>query len=445
MAQDITGDWHGLLEQLRLRVVFHISETENGYTSTLDSPDQGAKGIPVTSTQFKNDSLTITVAPIGVVYKAKWMGSEFQGTFTQGGLQIPLRLTREAVKKSKRPQDPEPPYPYLEEEVQFPNEKAGITLAGTLTFPQGEGKFPAVVLISGTGPQDRNEELVGHKPFLVLTDHLTRNGIAVLRFDDRGFGQSTGDFAAATTADFATDVSAAVSFLRTRKEIDPTTIGLVGHSEGGLIAPIVASESDTIAFIVMLAGTGIPGNELLALQGRLIEEAMEKPLEEVEKSAMLREKMIQMVMDSDDISTLKRQLKAYLEAEIEKGDLSSLVPKGMDTKQFIDTQLNFMATPWMVYFLNYDPADALVKVHCPVLALIGEKDLQVPPKENLEPIEKALKKAGNPNITLKELPGLNHLFQESETGLPQEYGVIEQTFSPKALAIISSWISEKTK
>ncbi|MEO1010652.1 MAG: alpha/beta fold hydrolase [Bacteroidota bacterium] len=447
LAQNITGDWHGLLKQIKLRVVFHISETNNGFSSTLDSPDQGATGIPVTSTFFENDSLKITVANLGVTYKAKLVDNSFEGTFLQAGLQLPLKLTRQAIEKPKqnRPQEPEMPYPYYTEEVSFNNENANITLAGTLTLPEQVGKYPAVVLITGSGPQDRNEELAGHKPFLVIADHLTKNGIAVLRYDDRGFGQSTGDFSTATSTDFATDVQSAISYLKTRKEIDQNKIGLVGHSEGGIIAPMVASKSEDINFIVLLAGTGIRGDSLLSMQGRLVEAAMGQSKENMEKSAEIRKEIIDMVMKSEDIPNLRNDLTAYLKTETVVEKIKVLLPPGMGMDQFITTQLNFMATPWMVYFLRHDPGKILETVDCAVLALNGEKDVQVPPKENLSAIKTALEKAGNNKFRVEELPGLNHLFQECKTGAPTEYGTIEQTFSPIALSKISDWILDQVR
>ena len=446
-AQDITGQWNGILKEVGLRVVFHITKTDDGFSSTLDSPDQGATGIPVTETLFANDSLKIRVVNLGITYTAKLSDTNFKGTFVQGGMQIPLELKREALEKPKlnRPQEPKPPFPYYNEEVTFKNENAGITLAGTLTLPQKEGRYPAVILITGSGPQDRNEELAGHKPFLIIADHLTRKGIAVLRYDDRGFGQSTGDFSSAVSPDFASDVECAVKYLKTRKEIDKANIGLVGHSEGGVIAPMVASKSQDVAFIVLLAGTGIPGDQLLSLQGALIEKAVGKNEEEIEKSAVIRKKMIDMVLQSNDIPTLRADLTSYLKNQFAQDKFRSLIPNGIDLEQFIASQVNFMATPWMAYFLGHDPAKVLEQVKCPVLALNGAKDLQVPPKENLEAIQLALKKARNNNVTVKELPRLNHLFQESTTGSPMEYGSIEQTFSPSALREVSNWILQHTK
>lgn len=379
---------------------------------------------------------------MGLKYTGELLEDSFKGTFSQGGLILPLELSREAIEKQalNRPQEPKEPFPYHSEEVKFENSGASIELAGTLTLPEETGQHPVVVLISGSGPQDRNEELAGHKPFLVLSDYLTRNDIGVLRFDDRGAGESTGDFDSATSIDFASDVQSAVAYLQTRTDIDGKNIGLVGHSEGGIIAPMAAAENDDIAFIVLMAGTGIPGDELFALQGKLILKAAGKSDAEVERSAAVRQKMIDMTMASKEIPSLRKDLTEYLEVESEKTEALPLFPEGANPEIYIKSYVDFMATPWMVYFLRYDPAVILEEVECPVLAINGGIDLQVPAKENLSAIGDALKQAGNKNVTLKEMPGLNHLFQESETGSPSEYGMIEETFSPRALKVISDWI-----
>ncbi|MDZ7716434.1 MAG: alpha/beta fold hydrolase [Balneolaceae bacterium] len=275
-AQDITGQWNGVLNVMgsQLELVFHIEETDNGYSATFDSPDQGAMGIPFSSASFSDDTLRLAASNISATYKGVLKADSLIGTWSQGGQSFPLNMSRNEVKKEepKRPQEPEKPYPYYEEEVTFKNEKDSLTLAGTLTIPEKTGSYPAVILISGSGAQNRNEEILGHKPFLVLADHLTRNGIAVLRYDDRGTAESTGDHSTATSKDFAQDVISAIEYLQSREEIDSDNIGLVGHSEGGLIAPMVANDTDDVAFIVMLAGPGVPGKEISLMQARTLQE-----------------------------------------------------------------------------------------------------------------------------------------------------------------------------
>jgi len=357
-----------------------------------------------------------------------------------------LNLSRKTIKKEivQRPQEPTKPYPYYSEEVTFQNKKTNTSLSGTLTLPKKEGVFPVVILITGSGPQNRNEEILGHKPFLVISDYLTKKGIAVLRYDDRGTGESTGDFATATSADFATDVESAITYLKTRKEINKNKIGLVGHSEGGLIAPIVASKTNEVSFIVLLAGTGIPGNELLLLQQELIARDKGESEEDIKKSIQTNAKVFEMIVKSNDNSKLKSDLTTLMNETLKK-ETNSKIPNGMSKKDFVLAQVNQITSPWMQYFLKFNPATTLEKVTCPVLAINGEKDLQVPPKENLVAIEKALKKGGNKNVTIIEFPNMNHLFQECKTGSLTEYATIEQTFSPIALAEISNWILKQVK
>ena len=447
-AQDIIGKWNGVLkvQGTQLRLVFNVTKSENGLTSTMDSPDQGANGIPVTKTTFENSKIKFEVANARIEYDGELNGDEITGTFKQGGQVFPMNLSRKAIEKEvvKRPQEPSKPYSYYSEDVTFQNPKANISLAGTLTLPEKEGVFPVVVLITGSGPQNRDEELVGHKPFLVISDYLTKNGIAVLRYDDRGVGQSKGDFKTATTTDFATDVESAITYLKTRKEINKKQIGLVGHSEGGLIAPMVASKSKDVNFIVLLAGTGIQGDKLLLLQQELIAKANGASESDIKKSVQANANLFKMVLQSNDNQKLKADLTNKIN-EIVKNDNSSEIPKGMTKDQYIALQVDQITSPWMEYFMKYNPVPALEKVKCAVLAVNGEKDLQVPPKENLTAIKNALAKGGNKNVTTIELPNLNHLFQECKTGSPNEYASIEQTFSPRALAEITQWIKSQTK
>ena len=448
-GQDITGQWNGALkiQGTQMRLVFNISQTENSLSSTMDSPDQGAKGIPATTTSFENSILKITIANAKIEYEGT-LGQDniIVGTFMQGGQSFPMNLSKEKIEKEKlvRPQEPIKPFPYYSEDITFENKKVGINLAGTLTLPNKEGVFPVVILISGSGPQNRDEELLGHKPFLVLSDFLTKNGIAVLRYDDRGIAMSKGDFKTATSADFATDVESAIAYLKTRKEINKNKIGLIGHSEGGLIAPMVASKSKDVAFIVLLAGTGIQGDSLLLLQKKLIEEASGINKEDIQKGQSSNRKVFDIVNKSISLEQLNSDLTIYFK-QILKDNPNTQKPAEMSDDDFVNLQVKQIATPWMQYFIKYNPATALEKVKCPVLAINGEKDLQVPPKENLEAINKALTKGGNKRVTTKELPNLNHLFQECKTGSPDEYATIEQTFSPIALTEILKWLQTQTK
>ncbi len=447
-AQDVTGQWNGMLniQGMNLRIVFHITKTDSGYTSTMQSPDQGNMTFPVTKTTFENGKLSIEIQRISFQYDGELKGDSIVGIFKQSGLQLPMNLSRKAIAKvvKLRPQEPKKPYPYISDEVNFKNEKANVTLAGTLTLPEKGSNFPVAILITGSGPQNRDEELLGHKPFLVISDYLTRNGIAVLRYDDRGVAKSTGDFKAATTADFATDVESAIAFLKTRKEINKKEIGLIGHSEGGVIAPMVAARSKDVAFIVMLAGTGIPGDKLLLLQQELIAKIDNAPEAELIKSLKLNAELFNLVKNSKNEEKLEDDLSGVVKKSIDSDDFIK-VPAGTTEEAFINATIKPLTTPWMQYFIKYDPAPALSKVKCPVLVLNGSHDLQVPPSANLPAIEKALKKGGNKNFTVMELPGLNHLFQESKTGAPSEYTDIEQTFSPVALDAMTKWIWKEVR
>jgi len=448
-AQDISGTWNGILkvQGIQLRLVFNITHTEKGYSSTMDSPDQGAKGIPVSATSYENSILKIEVANLKIQYEGSLNKENiFVGTFIQGGQSFPLNLSKGIVEKEiiTRPQEPKKPYPYYTEDIKFENTIDNIVLAGTLSLPEKEGKFPAVILISGSGPQNRDEELLGHKPFLVLADHLTKNGIAVLRFDDRGTAESTGDFRTATSPDFARDVEFAIKYLKTRKEIKRKHIGLIGHSEGGIIAPMLAAKSKDVDFIVLMAGTGIRGDKLLLLQQQLIAKASGVSDANLQKAKKINKAAFDIVLKSDNPDSLNVELTNYLK-QVLQNNPGSDKPEGMSEDDFVKLQVMQLSSPWMKYFIKYDPSIILEKVKCPVLAIDGSNDLQVPAKINLEAIEKALLKGGNKNVTTKELANLNHLFQECETGSPNEYAAIEQTLSPIALKEITNWILKQIK
>ena len=449
--QDLSGIWSGKLDlpnTVKLTIAFNLSKDEAGnYKATLDSPDQGAMGIPTESTTINNDSVRIEIPIIKGYYVGKIFYDEMKivGKWNQAGSSFDLDVKKvDKLEKPNRPQEPKEPYPYNSEEVLFENEKDNIVLAGTLTFPKEGSNFPAVVMITGSGGQDRNEELLGHKPFLVISDYLTRNGIAVLRFDDRGIAQSTGDHSKATSEDFANDVLAAVQFLKERKEIDKTKIGLIGHSEGGMIAPLAAIQSDDVSFIILMAGPGIPGDSILYLQGALIQRAEGESEEKIKKSVELQRSIFKMVINSTDDEKLNKDLrdKFYEEypnmTEEEKKEIG-------DPEVYLDMQIKTITSPWFKYFLKFDPAPVLEKVKCAVLAINGENDLQVPPRENLSAIKSALERSGNNNFEVVELKRLNHLFQSSETGRISEYGQLEETISPLALQTMLDWIKKINK
>ncbi|MCF2490736.1 S9 family peptidase [Dyadobacter sp. CY347] len=341
-------------------------------------------------------------------------------------------------------QEPTLPYPYQSEDVTFANNKAGIKLSGTFTYPKKEGAFPVVILISGSGPQDRNEEVFGHKPFLVIADHLTRQGIAVLRYDDRGIGKSTGNFMMATTLDYATDAESAVAYLKTRKEIDSQKIGLAGHSEGGLVAAIAASRTKDIGFVISLAGPGVKGIEVIKLQSELIARAGGIEENEIAMMKKMDEETIEILLSTPDTTLLRTKMAAHAKRNL-KNFPEKVLPPGQSKEQFFASQINAMCTPWYQFLYKSDPAAYFSKITCPILALNGAKDLQVSASQNLPAILKAASDGNNKNVTIKELADLNHFFQSCKTGHPNEYAGLPETFSPVALAAISDWITTQIK
>jgi pimeloyl-ACP methyl ester carboxylesterase len=371
--------------------------------------------------------------------------SEIEGEWQQGGGSLPLTLHRQREEPQLgRPQDPKKPYPYKEEEVTFRNEPAGLKFAGTLTVPHGNGPYPAAVLLSGSGAQDRNESIVGHRPFLVLADHLTRQGIAVLRFDDRGVGGSEGDVSSATTRDFAADALAAVAFLKSRPEVDAGKIGLIGHSEGALVGPLAAVESEDIAFLVLLAAPGLPGEEIIYLQSAALVRVMGADEEAIAASRESQQRMFAIVKAEPDNEKARQRLEALQKEMLQRMTADQRKAAGLSEESPIGEQAQMLLTPWFRFFLTYDPVPTLAKVKRPVLVIIGENDLQVPPAENLPRIEQALRRGGNTDFRVMRPARLNHLLQTSQTGLPLEYAQIEETIAPAALEAISGWIREHT-
>ena len=443
-AQEITGKWYGVLkvQGIQLSLAFNVEKTDTGLVSTMDSPDQNAFGIPVTNTVFDNSKISFEVKNAAILYQGELVGDEVKGVFKQAGQEFPLNLSRKEIEKEilNRPQEPKEPFSYFSEEVNFENSKANISLAGTLTLPKNEGNYPIVILISGSGPQDRNEEILGHKPFLVLADYLTKNGIGVLRYDDRGVGKSTGNYAIATSEDLSTDVESAISYIKSRGDINKSSIGLIGHSEGGLIAPMVAAKTADVNFIVSLAGPGIRGDKLLLLQQELISRASGGTEETIIKSHDLNKKIFDLIIKTKDEESVKEELiplmTALLQVDPNFASLDENIKKEAITQQILQ-----YTSPWMRYFISYDPAPTLEKVTCPVLALNGAKDMQVPAKENLNAIKSALEKGGNKNVYIKEFAEVNHLFQKCNSGSPAEYATIEETIAPLVLEEITNWIT----
>lgn len=447
------SNWSGVVELPDgERLEFSVALEKDSGTITI--PLQRVKDLPLSDVSVTEKELKFSIQSAGAAWELRVAadGQSASGVLKQRG-QHKTTMKRlapgeAAVKELRRPQEPKPPFPYAAIEVAFANEHAHATFAGTLTVPNGTGPFPCVVLVSGSGPQDRDEALEGHRPFLVVADHLSRHGIAVLRYDDRGVAKSTGSRESATSDDYAEDALAAVAFLKSRKEIDARRIGVVGHSEGGLIAPMCAARSKDVAFIVLLAGTGLNGAELLPLQGKLMSVAEGLPADEAERQARESAEIYAMLLAGKSDAELRaamrvvvlRQLRIAPETRNASDD-----ELARQADEIVAEQAKELLSPWVRRFLVIDPMENLAKTKCPVLAVNGSKDLQVPPKENLSCIEKALKDSGNRDVTIVEFPGLNHLFQTCTTGSPSEYATIEETFSPAALAAITDWILARTR
>jgi len=447
-SQSPLGIWVGTLDAgAKLRLVVRLTAGADGsLVGKLDSPDQGALGITIDSVTLKDKTLRFELRVIGGVFEGTLdePGTEISGKWSQGGFSFPLALKKtDHAPELNRPQEPKKPYPYGEEEVVYENTSAGIRLAATLTLPRSAQPVAAVVLLTGSGAQDRNESVAGHRPFLVLSDYLTRKGIAVLRADDRGVGGSTGKVSTSTSQDFAGDALAGVAYLKTRKEIDPKRIGLLGHSEGGLVAPLAAGRSGDVAFLVLMAGPGLPGEDILLLQSKLIFAAAGVNQELVAKSLELNSQIYSILRKEQDTVAAEKALR-----ELWKTSSTTFSETEKTLLGFSDTvweaQIKQVSSPWFRYFLSYDPRPALAKVRCPILIINGERDLQVPAKQNLAAIESALKETGHKAYTIRELPGLNHLFQTAKSGAPTEYAQITETIAPAALELIGNWILEKT-
>jgi len=451
---ELQGIWQGPIELpggLELRIAFRVLPDENrdgAFKAVMDSLDQGARGIPVSAASLDDEGrVRFEVKAIAGRFEGRWDNErkQIEGTWSQLGRSYPLTLEfREKETVPNRPQHPEPPFPYEVEEVTFENPEAGVTLAGTLTLPEGEAPFPAAVLLSGSGPQDRDESLMGHKPFLVLADHLTRNGLAVLRFDDRGVGASTGDHGAATTADFASDALAAARFLGGRPEIDAERISLIGHSEGAITAPMAAVRApDAVHALVLLAPPAVPGRDIILHQQELIARAYgEANEDEIARQTQKTKELLELAEAAPELppEELERRLKALTSEILPLSDDGDTNIKEDELEAMLQPSFEGVQSPWFRYFVQLDPATVFERVSCPVLALFGGRDLQVDPAQNRAPLEAALERAPTDQFEVHVLDGLNHLFQHAETGSPIEYAQIEETFAPEALERVADWL-----
>ena len=447
-SEDIVGSWSGSLKAgvQEFPLIFHVKLEKGELTATLDSPAQGAKDIPVSQVAYDDGNIRFEVSAAQAVYVGTYSAdsAKMEGVWKQGPNELPLVLTKSKASQSQtaisRPQNPTKPYAYDEEFVAFKNHKAGIKLAGTLTLPTGAQRVPAVVMITGSGPQDRDQTFMGHKTFWVLADYLTQRGIAVLRFDDRGIGGSEGNFAQATSLDFADDANAAVNFLLSHPRIDPNAIGLIGHSEGGLIAPIAASQNKNVNFIVSLAGPGLIGDDIAVQQiyDSLRFAGLSK--ESARAGSQITKSLNQTVLQNNSETELADSLQATYQrvwASLPESAQQDLVAIGGGTLS--SARVEQLSSPWTKYFLQHNPSDYLSKLTIPVLALHGEKDTQLEASANLTVYEKLLK-GKHPMNRIERFPSLNHLFQPAKTGLMTEYVSIETTFSPDVMDVIARWV-----
>jgi len=447
------GNWEGKLDVgPGLRIMFHIAEENGKLTATMDSPDQGATGLAVNNTEVKGDSLFMNIAVVRGKYAGRLTDAQtISGQLQQGTKAMPLDLKKtERASSYNRPQTPKAPYAYKSEDVTYTSSDQSITYGATITIPQGEGPFPAVLLVSGSGQQNRDEEIFEHKPFAVIANCLTNAGYVVLRVDDRGVGKTTGNPATATTDDFVADATTGFNYLLSRKETDAKKTGILGHSEGGLIAEIMAAENKNIAFAILNGAPGIPITELMVEQNRavLLQAGMSKEL--TDKYLDLYRSICKATIQAANASEAKKLIASAIRTWRANTDAATvMLTTGItndETEQKIieKTQAEF-TTHWFRKFLSYNPQRYLSNVSCKVLAIGGEKDIQVIPASNLAGIKAALKKSKSKSYEVKELPGLNHLLQTCKTCTPQEYKELEETIAPTALETIREWLDKEVK
>ena len=443
---DLSGKWHGTLavRGINLRIGLDLVHNANALSGNMYSFDQGNMPIALEKVTYDGESFSFQITRLKASYAAEVneSGTEMQGLFVQG-LPIPLILKRvDEFPQPNRPQEPQKPFPYEIIEVEYTNEISGGTIAGTLTLPPGRERAPVALLITGSGAQDRDETILGHRPFWVIADHLTRAGIGVLRVDDRGVGGSSKVSPADTTLDLVTDVEAGVKFLRDHPRVDKRAVWLIGHSEGGMIAPLVAVNDRRLAGIVCLAGPGVSGADILVEQNRLLRGAAGVDKKTLDWFMPLFKDTIDLVLanpnDATDATFIENR-----QALVATYMKSAPVPIKLAAAQ-INTEIELvgkqLSSPWMRYFLSLDPVPAIQNTRCPVFAVFGEKDLQVPPKQSAGPFEIALQFGKCRDYKVKVYPELNHLLQHSKTGDISEYGTIEETISPEVLDNVTEFI-----
>ena len=439
-VQTPIGDWYSTLKAANLPLVFHIQKNGRKTFLTIDSPKQKAFDIPAEISVSKDNQILVEMKNIGVTYNGVCYQDSISGTFHQGPIKENMTFYRKPQEQNKlsRPQEPKEPFTYNIEEVRFLNVKDSILLSGTFTYPKTEHKFPAVLLVSGSGPQDRNEEIMEHKPFWVIADYLTNLGYGVLRYDDRGTHFSEGKFQNATTIDFANDAQAAVEFLTNDERVRSDQIVVIGHSEGGMIANMLGSKIPQLSGIVSLAGTAIRGDSILKIQTRLIAESKGETGRELELKTAYNDAIWDAAIKSKNIESFEIELTSISKVFMKKFRKEKLIKK-KDKAEIIKAVKNTVLNHWMYEFIRYSPSRDIKNIKCNVLVLIGSKDIQVTSKENIEGYKNLLPK-NRKLYTIKELKGLNHLFQKCTICDINEYGEIEETFSMDALEEIRDFL-----
>jgi pimeloyl-ACP methyl ester carboxylesterase len=449
----LAGNWEGKITAGKeVRLVFKVKESNGKLSATMDSPDQGVTGLGVENTSLNADTVLFDMSSLGIRYMGMLMGDEIVGVWMQGGASIPLELKKtDAPVEILKPQTPKPPFDYASEEVTYQNADKSMTYGATITIPKDGKTHPAMVLITGSGSQNRDGEIKGHKPFAVIADYLTKRGYIVLRVDDRGMGQTTmgKNSKELTTVDFAKDVSVGIDYLKTRKEVNAKKIGMIGHSEGGIIAPMVATERKDIDFIVLMAGPGQKISELMEDQNAVVMRSGgvdEKIISEFRKLYRGIEQAAISSSTGEEAKNKMLQVTTVWKATASKEAIELVgINDSKKEVELLDEYMVMYHNKWFNYFLKYNPQPTLQKLSCKVLAINGEKDIQVLAAPNLEAIRQSLAKSKTKNYEVKELPGLNHLFQTCKTCKTDEYGELDETFAPLALKTIGDWLDKKVK
>lgn len=448
----LAGSWEGAIKSVKtIRLIFHFKDENGKLSATMDSPDQGVTGIGCKSVTLNGDSVIVDMSGIGIMYRGQLQNdTTISGVWLQSGVSVPIDFMKTASPAELyRPQTPKPPFSYLSEDVIYTNKDKSIQYGATITIPKGKGPFPAVLLITGSGQQNRDEEIFGHKPFAVIADYLTKNGYVVLRVDDRGMGKTTGALQSATTADFAKDAEVSFDYLKSRKEVDKKKMGMLGHSEGGMIAEMLAAKRKDIDFIVLLAAPGINIKELMQDQS-----AMVMASNGVDSNIVSQYKQLYAAMEDAGLSAktevdgkvkMMAAVKEWKQHATQDAITTVGVATAVEEKEYVDQMAKIITSAWFNYFLRFDPQPYLRNISCKVLALNGSRDIQVPPGLDLDEIRKALAQSKSKTYEVKELQGLNHLFQDCTTCTVNEYAVLTETMSPEALRIISEWLDAHVK